>query len=175
MITETSWKLLAAGEQMPYINIIQWVYDCMTAHLVCPVMPRSRLEMSQNCPFSTGLPALCKCNDVFLFCFFFFNFLPVADNKTACRATLQEDPTNRLFNMFPSGKWLQSVWNTMYALLKPLIHDFTIYNCRHNGSLESAAREYLFVDYQHYDFIITKYKSQRDLITQHVFISGAYN
>lgn len=48
MITETSWKLWAAGEQMVYINIIQWVYGHTAAHLIYTAMLRSALEMGLN-------------------------------------------------------------------------------------------------------------------------------
>lgn len=38
MITETSRKLQAAGEQMVYITIIEWVYDRTAVHLICTAM-----------------------------------------------------------------------------------------------------------------------------------------
>ncbi len=55
MITETSLKLWAAGEQMVYINIIQWVYDRAVAHLIYTAMLSSGLEMGLN--FSSILPS----------------------------------------------------------------------------------------------------------------------
>lgn len=38
MITETSRKLQAAGEQMVYITIMQWVYDRTVAHWIYTAM-----------------------------------------------------------------------------------------------------------------------------------------
>lgn len=56
MITETSQKLWVAGEQMVYINIIQWVYDRTAAPLIYTAMLRSGLEVGLN--FSAILPSI---------------------------------------------------------------------------------------------------------------------
>lgn len=48
MITEMSWRLRLAGEQMVYINIIQWVCDRTAAHLIFTAMLGYGLEKGLN-------------------------------------------------------------------------------------------------------------------------------